>query len=226
MHYLYAALLALLALTAQAQTDSVRTSYDEETTRNDTSAQRSGSRFVRAYRKFIRAQVEETTLITIGALPRFGYAGYVGPAYGVSTQVGIEQKLVPALSVLAVVRTNYARLGSFSEEVTMRGVLAGRWYYAQNRRMRAGLSANNFSNQYLTIQTSHPLLSRGRLLTTGETYALKANDYVSLGYGVQRRLGRFGYMDWNIGPGYLLNNRTDFSSRFTINVSFSVGLGL
>ncbi|RZM26576.1 MAG: hypothetical protein EOO88_16515, partial [Pedobacter sp.] len=91
-------------------------------------------RFIKAYQKFIRAQVEETTLIKIGALPQFGYAGYVGPAYGVSTQVGVERKLIPALSLLAVVHTNYARLGNFSEEVTMRGVLAGRWYYAQNRR--------------------------------------------------------------------------------------------
>ena len=136
------------------------------------------------YCKFIRAQVEEKTLIKIGVLPQFGYAGYVGPAYGVFTQVGIEHKLVPALSVLAVIHTNYTRLGSLSEELRMRGVLAGRWYYAQNRRMRAGLSANNFSNQYLTIQTSRPLLNCARLLATGERYMLEANDYVSVGYGV------------------------------------------
>ncbi len=226
MRYLYTAVALLVTLTAQAQIDSVRTEYKTESTQSDTSAQRSGSRFVKAYRKFIQAQVEKTTLIKVGALPRFGYAGYVGPAYGVSTQVDIERKLIPAVSVMVSLHTNYTHLGNLSDEVTMRGVLAGRWYYAQNRRMRAGLSANNFSNQYLMLQTSRSLLSRTRLLATGESYGLKANDYVSLGYGSQRRLGRFGYIDLNVGPGYLLNNRTDQSSRFTINVSFSVGLGL
>lgn len=183
-------------------------------------------RFVKAYQKFIRAQVEEKTLIKIGALPQFGYAGYVGPAYGVSTQLGVEHKLIPAISVLVALHTDYQHLGSLSEEVRLRGVLAGRWYYAQNRRIRAGLSANNFSHQYLTIQTSRSLLSRARLLATGESYALKASDYVSIGYGVQRRLGRFGYVDWNVGPGYVVDNRTNYTSRFTLNVSFSIGLGL
>jgi len=64
------------------------------------------------------------------------------------------------------------------------------------------------------------------LLNTGERYSLQANDYLSLGYGFQRRLGRFGYVDYTIGPGYVLNNRMDHSSRFTINMSFRIGLGL
>ena len=170
--------------------DSLRTQVTKEI--DSLQSQPTTRRFIKAYRKFIQAQVEEKTLIKIGALPQFGYAGYVGPAYGVSTQVGIEHKLVPALSVLAALHTNYARLGNFSREVTMRSVLAGRWYYAQNRRMRSGLSANNFSNQYLTIQTNRSLLSRGRLLTTDELYTIRANDYVSLSYGIQRRLGQLG----------------------------------
>lgn len=214
-------LSACLGVQAQ-QSDSSRIATTQEV---DSLRPQPTRRFVKAYRKFIQAQVEETTLIKIGALPQFGYAGYVGPAYGVSTQVALERKLVPALSVLVALQTNYQRLGSLSEEVTMRGVLAGRWYYAQNRRMSKGLSANNFSNQYLTLQTSQSLLSRARILATGENYALNANDYISLGYGIQRRLGRFGYIDWNIGPGYTLNNRANYSSRFTINVSFSIGLG-
>ena len=37
-------------------------------------------RFLKAYRKFIRAQVEEKTLFKLGAVPQLGYAGYVGPA--------------------------------------------------------------------------------------------------------------------------------------------------
>lgn len=205
------------------QADSSQTQVTQET---DSLRPQPTRRFVKAYRKFIQAQVEEKTLVKIGALPKFGYAGYVGPAYGFLGQVAVEHKLVPALSVMAALQTNYDRLGNVSDEVQMRAVLAGRWYYAQNRRMRAGLSANNFSNQYLTIQGSRSLMSRARLLATGERYSLQANDYMSIGFGFQRRLGRFGYLDYNIGPGYVLNNRRDYSSRFTINMSFSIGLGL
>ena len=224
MQPIYTALALLLTIAAQAQSDSVRT--DTQVTQEMDSLRPDPTRrFVKAYRKFIQAQVEEKTLIKIGALPQFGYAGYVGPAYGVSTQVAIEHKLVPALSVLVNLQTNYQRLGSVSEGVTMRSVLAGRWYYAQNRRMRSGLSANNFSNQYLTIEASRFVLSRSRLLATGERYSSQANDYISLAYGIQRRLGRLGYIDWNIGPGYVLNNRANYSSRFVISASFSIGLG-
>ena len=219
-------LLTLLSAYLSAHAQRVDSSQNQITQEIDSLRPQPTRRFVKAYRMFIQAQVEQRTLIRIGAVPTFGYAGYVGPAYGVLTQVGVEHKLVPALSVLAVIHTNYTRTGSLSEELKMRGVLAGRWYYAQNRRMRAGLSANNFSNQYLTIQTSRPLLNRARLLTTGEGYALKANDYVSVGYGFQRRLGRLGYIDWNVGPGYSLNNRIGYSSRFVINAGFSIGLGL
>jgi len=150
-----ALLLFILLSTAwcvQAQQpDSSRTQITEE---RDALRSQPPRRFVKAYRKFIQAQVEKKTLVKIGGLPKFGYAGYVGLAYGFLGQVAVEHKLVPALSVMAALQTNYDRLGNVSDEVRMRAVLVGRWHYAQNRRMRASLSANNFSNQYLTIQTS------------------------------------------------------------------------
>ena len=179
-------------------------------------------RFLKAYRKFIRAQVEEKTLFKLGAVPQLGYAGYVGPAYGLQTELGVEHKVVPALSVLASLRTHYVHMGNQFDEVTMRGMLAGRWYYAQNRRMRSGKSANNFSNQYLTLQTSQYVLSRRRMTPTGDVQPLNADNWVGLGFGIQRRLGRLGYIDWTIGPAYAISH----PNRFALSTSVYIGLGL
>lgn len=203
MRYLQAILLALLTVTAQAQTDSVRTEYVEETARNDTSAQRSGSRFLKVYRQFIRAQVEETTLLKIGAIPEWGFnkndRGYVG----FTSEVGVEQKLIPAFSVLAAVRTHYRNFGTYGRDVTTNARVAGRWYYGINRRIREGKSANNFSNQYVMWQTNLPLYA-GQSKLSDPTTALTGYAWTGLALGAQRRLGRLGYTDVNFGMGYPL----------------------
>ena len=113
-------------------------------------------------------------------------------------------------------------MGNQFDEVTMRGMLAGRWYYAQNRRMRSGKSANNFSNQYLTLQTSQYVLSRRRMTPTGDVQPLNADNWVGLGFGIQRRLGRLGYIDWTIGPAYAISH----PNRFALSASVYIGLGL
>lgn len=201
------------------QPDSAKTETSQEL---DSLQHAPTQRFVKAYRKFIRAQVEEKTLFKLGAVPELGYAGYVGAVYGLQAELGVEQKLVPALSVLASLRTRYRHVGNQFDEVTLRGTLAGRWYYAQNRRMRTGKSANNFSNQYLTLQGSQYLLSRKQMKQTGEVQSLDADNWVGIGFGVQRRLGRFGYIDWTIGPAYAVNR----PHRFAVSASIYIGLGL
>lgn len=201
------------------QPDSVKTEISQEM---DSLQPDPTHRFLKAYRKFIRAQVEEKTLFKLGAVPELGYAGYVGAVYGLQTELGVEHKLMPALSVLASLRTHYGHMGNQFDEVTMRGTLAGRWYYAQNRRMRTGKSANNFSNQYLTLQASQHILSRKRMKQTGEVESLDADNWVGIGFGVQRRLGRFGYLDWTIGPAYAVSR----PNRFVLSASVYIGLGL
>lgn len=201
------------------QTDTLRTEITEEA---DSLRPRPTRQFVKVYRKFIRAQVEEKTLIKLGATPIFGYAGYVGPVYGIRSELAVERKLVPAVSVMGALRMVYSHLGNFSEEISAKGLLGARWYYAQNNRIRAGKSANNFSNQYVTIQVSQPLLNQARLKTTGERYAPAITGGIGIGWGAQRRLGRLGYLDWNIGPAVLTTQKP----TLTINTSLYIGLGL
>ena len=221
MRHCLVILTVLSVLSAQGQSDSVRITYGQETSRNDTSVQRSGSRFLKAYHKFIRAQVEETTLIKIGALPEWGYGkndqGYVG----FNSEIAVEQKLIPALSVLAQLRTHYRNFGSYGRDVSLTGQLAGRWYYSINRRMREGKSANNFSNQYFMAQTSLPLYNAyTRLSDPAVAQSLFA--WGGVAWGAQRRLSKFGYTDFNVGLGYPLNG----TSVLVLTATVLVGIGL
>lgn len=224
MRLLYAAVTLLFTLTAHAQTDSVRTTYGEESAVGDTSPQRSGSRFVKAYRKFIRAQVEETTLIKIGGLPKgisYNASGEIG--WGFRSEVAVEQKLTPAIAVLLSVRTDYWHLNAGSETANISGLIAGRWYYGMNRRIRLGKSANNFSDQYLTLQTNLSVWTRIRnenpsLASLGRP----SYSWLGIAWGAQRRLGKLAYLDFNYGVGYPF----DRPKSVLVTLSFLVGLGL
>ncbi|GAB3640276.1 hypothetical protein [Spirosoma arcticum] len=211
----------LIALTAHAQTESVRTIYDEETARTDTNTQRSGSRFLKVYRKFIRAQVEEKTLIKITATPILGYAGYVGTRSGFRSKLAVERKLIPAVSIQGALATVYSQVSRISEEVSVNGLLNLRWYYAQNNRIRKGKSANNFSNQYVMFMANQSLFNQARLKTTGERYSRVMTSEIGIGWGVQRRLGRFGYFDYSIGPGVTTTQKP----RFTVVGTLEIGIG-
>ena len=224
MKTLYLLSALLLTLTAQAQTDSVRTTYSQESVQRDTIKQRSGSRFLAAYRKFIRAQVEETTLVKIGGWP----IGIVGSnsdrlGWGFSSEVAVEQKLTPAFSFLLSGKTRYWHLTPESERVTINGIVAGRWYYAMNRRIRQGKSANNFSDQYVTLQTSLPIWSRVRDNDPANVITDNiSNSWVGVAWGAQRRLGKLAYLDINYGVGYPF----DKPKSVVLIVNLSIGLGL
>lgn len=224
MRHMYTAVAVLFALTAQAQNDSARTTYSQEPFKNDTSAQRSGSRFVKAYQKFIRAQVEEKTLIKIGAMP----TGIIGSAsdkvgWGFRSEVAVERKLIPALSVLLSARTNYWHLAPSAEQVNISSLIAGRWYHNMDKRMRLGKSADNFSDQYFTLQVNLPVWSRVRIEDPVNVLPTNvSSSWIGLAYGTQRRLGKLAYLDFNYGVGYPF----DRPKSVLLTFSLLVGLGL
>lgn len=226
MKTLYFISALLLAVPVQAQTDSITTTYSQESIQRDTIRQRSGSRFLAAYRKFVRAQIEETTLIKIGGWPIGLVAsdsGGIGPGWGFVGDIAVEQKLTPAFSFLLLCKTFYQHSTSESERVTINGVLTGRWYYAMNRRMRQGRSANNFSDQYVTLQTSLPIWSRVRSNDPANIITENiSNSWVGVAWGGQRRLGKLAYLDVNFGVGYPF----DKPKSIVLTGNVSIGLGL
>ncbi|GAB3924576.1 hypothetical protein GCM10028804_25020 [Larkinella terrae] len=189
---------------------------------------------------------------------------------GLNADASVERKITPSFSVLAgfdlVLR--YNRFNQFkvpfnssfnSYEDTdkiFRGFvyakLGTRFYYGMAKRIREGKSANNFSGNYVGLQFTKALSVRviqhfydtktGQSVRTDNddlAYAYNA-PLVSAMWGMQRRLGRQGFVDINAGPEvtfprrmkdpYLLGHafefyKNNYQPSLTLRVNAVIGLG-
>jgi hypothetical protein len=202
---------------ALAQTDTSQREYTtEDRTHSDFS-------FKEKYRYFTRANVEEKTLIKIGGSAIGGWGGsgrngmdmgFVGSFINV---VAVEQKLLPAISILAEVENTWISSGRQHKGYAMGGKLGVRWYYSMNKHIREGNRANNFSSYYLSLQTNHPLYQ-----TESQ---FKRINMLSLLWGTQIRVGKFGYFDGNLGPAIKYGKLAPGVPRLGYDVNLSIGFG-
>ncbi|MGI4872554.1 MAG: hypothetical protein ACRYFX_15425 [Janthinobacterium lividum] len=144
--------------------------------------------------------------------------------------VAYEHKLDdPAWSVLGEVSPALTRyrpaygLGS-GQDLTLRAQVAGRYYYNRERRLRLGHDVGSFSANYLSValgtglgQNAHetPFFfyqNDGRQFLTAD---------VALLYGLQRRLGRYGFVDATVGAATIL-----LTGKPLVTLAGSVRLGL
>lgn len=233
------------SVVAQAQSDSIRTEYKTE----DEGISR--SEIQRLFRYFTRANVEETTLIKIGGLPNsvnFSQSIHsIGG--GINTDVSIERKVYPSISVLFGFDSQLSasrlfagpRAGSNydyrSLAIGSSAKVAVRYYYSMARRIKEGKTASNLSGTYLAIQADRPILGyvRGRRydavsggfqteLSNQPLWSLDSPSYGLL-WGFQQRLGKRGYVDLNTGPALTVHGySTPFYANTFSKSSFSLRL--
>ncbi|AQG81520.1 hypothetical protein [Spirosoma montaniterrae] len=247
-------LLCSCAVNAQT-TDSTRIEHTTE----DPAV--SASEFKRLVRYITRADVEEKTLIKLGFWPSTDRRPtYENRTFGIglNLDVSIEQKITPALSFVAGVTglaryetyritklinpvpgipptsTYYDRL-EWGRDIELSARLGFRYYYNLLARMRKGLSANNFSANYIAAQVSEPFLQFGdgevynRLTEDRRRYSFRDNllgdpqPRILVGYGIQRRLGRSGFFDINAGPEIIFTGGS--GTRTSLQINALIGLG-
>ncbi|WBA41823.1 hypothetical protein [Hymenobacter canadensis] len=212
----YTLWLALLPTAALAQTapDSSRVSYSEEAVAPSSvpaPQATESSRLGRQYSKLTRLQIEEQRLWKLG-LNNFA-ATYLGRADNADSllfsRVGVhlayEHKLSPAWSVMGEVSPDLLRYRDAETRALRRGFavrsqVAGRYYYNLNKRIRKGKSASNFSANYLSLALGSGF---GRHSDETPFYEFaRSGQAVRLSlaavYGLQRRLGRYGFVDFNM----------------------------
>lgn len=189
----------------QTNPDTTRIRYSEETMVDTTEFE---GNLHQKLSRFTRLQVEERRLLKIG-LTNFSFSSQGGElqeaVYGLNFIY--EQKLRTQWSVLAELTPEYVRYRSALHQPMQRALvvesqLAGRYYYNLNKRIRKGKSASNFSANYLSVAlgTSYGRAGRGTPLTDsdqGRGDAVRAS--LAVVYGLQRRLGRYGFVDFNAG---------------------------
>jgi hypothetical protein len=212
--------LIVLAFTHSSTFAQTETPQREYTTEDKTHSDFS---FKEKYRYFTRANVEEKTVIKVGGILVGGWGsggrneiglGFVGSFINV---VAIEQKLLPAISILAEAENSWMSNGKQDKGYAMGGKLGLRWYYLMNKHIREYRRANNFSNHYLSLQSNHSLYQT--------EYRFKRINMLSFLWGTQIRLGKFGYFDANIGPAIKYGKLAPGESRLGADANVSIGLG-
>jgi hypothetical protein len=201
----FSILFLLTGLASGQTTDSTKVEYTEETNES------SDFSLKESYNYLIRAQVEEKALLKLG-IAGFGisnkgsYLTYV---------VAYEKKLKPEFSVIAEVRHRVGKKVSYEHRETVAAFNAGgRYYYNLNKRIRKGKSANNFSANYLGLSLENQIV-RHEFKNHYEPNLLAV-------FGLQRRISKYGFVDFNIGPGVQWE---DGNRNFVIKTAFSIGLG-
>ncbi|WP_345119763.1 hypothetical protein [Hymenobacter antarcticus] len=230
----------LMAGPAAGQTvpDSSRVSYSEEAAPDPQPPQ---SVLEQQYRRLIRVQVEEqqmwklglnnfTTTIGTDSTGESLYYLRAGP------HLTYERKLRPAWSVMAELSPDFIRFrdrgtGRLRNSFVVRSQLAGRYYYNLARRIRKGKSASNFSANYLSLALGS---SVGRQAQETPFFAYEYGGPAvrldaALLYGLQRRLGRYGFVDFTFGfPFHVISGTgaASASAPNTVIVLLRIGLAL
>jgi hypothetical protein len=219
---LLAGLLAAPALRATAQTvpDTTQLKYGEEVAAPPADVP-------------LRVQEEQRSLWKLGLNNFLPYSSAFGPdAY--YTRYGLhldyERKLPdPAWSVLGEVSPDLSRyrpegVADSRRSLGIRTQVAGRYYYNRERRLLQGRNVGNFSANYVSGalgagwgRNAHetPFFlyrNSGRQFITADVAAL---------YGLQRRLGRYGFVDGNVGVAALL-----LAGKPLVSVASSLRIGL
>ncbi len=152
-----------------------------------------------------RFKVPESTLIKIDVLNTFRRLNEE-EAFGL-INLGWEQKISPSFSLDSRLAAAYYL--SFSGknphipswDGTIGLDIAPRYYYNLRKRMRNSQSANNFSANYLSVIGSTQLMFR----RTNPRFVEPLGNYYFRGlsvtpvYGIQRRIGKWMYIDAQAG---------------------------
>lgn len=164
------------------------------------------TRFIDRYEQVFGTQTPTRFLLkwnTLALLPLIGHPENAAVLTRASDRFAplfdlrAEVKLAPMLSVQVAgayfrqATTVYQR-GRWGADLRVEP----RWYFDMPRRIRAGTSADNLTGNYFGLEGRHWRRNLFGENIKGENYA------VSLRFGMQRRLWRYGFIDLNYGMGY------------------------
>ncbi|SHI89797.1 hypothetical protein SAMN02745146_1843 [Hymenobacter daecheongensis DSM 21074] len=208
-------------------------SYSEETVPDSTGyAFEAG--LGRRLRRLTRVQVEERRLWKLdpfnfelaqqgGQLREFSYGPHLLYEHKLRTSWSVLLELTPA-----VVRYRERYNGPTFSGLDVQTQTAGRYYYNLRKRIRKGKSASNFSANYLSVALGAGYGRHGYRTPFSEAergHAVRAS--VAVLYGLQRRLGRYGFVDFNAGlPLPLLPAAGPLFPNNTLHIRLDLRVGL
>lgn len=206
-----------------AQKDSVNITYSNE------DLSKSDLNYKRKYRYLDINMRKETTLFKLGITPTFSTTGYGLDIsiFQLAGQFSVEQKISPSFSLSLI---NYNYYSHYEPGLTIFGSslnLQNKYYYNMKRNIENSISENNFNSNYLSFQLNNvpiyryyendfPVYSGGAIINKETKFELDFN----VGWGIQRRIDKWGYMDAKVKLGY-----SDATARIYVGFDMSFGLG-
>lgn len=201
--------LFLLAHVAAPAQDTVSVSYSEEA---DTLVKQ---RFLDRYENVFMTKVPTRHMFKIG-LSQY-YQAIAFPLRddkilnNTSLQLGYEFKFLPAFSIALAGHMPFFDLNMPVKTLVQYTVMDAqlRWFVGMNKRIRKGLSANNFSGTYIAAFYNLP--------GTADNY----NPKIGLKLGIQRRFLNHGFMDFSVAVHQSSDGvGLSFSSQASLGFAF------
>lgn len=173
------------------------------------------SKLLQGYNKIVRVDEEKLTLLKVDLL---GPTLYLMSLGGTSND-SVKNNLI-RISFEKKTKPNWSWVAGFTMQADQREIRdleikgGSRYYYNMNSRILKGKSANNFSANYF-----------GGL---GSLRMRPGEDQQQIAlyglYGIQRRLGKYGYIDTYIGAGPVLKSYPEFNTGIDFTLSLEIGL--
>jgi len=174
---------------------------------------------------------EEKTLIKLGTLPMYLFFDVSDlKTFWANSNItlSLEKKISPSFSIIFD-NGFYHDLTSqyYYGEPYYFNNLGLRYYYSMNKRIKQNRSRNNFHANYFSFKleelTKYGLTEKKD--DSGLYNTVTLNDwvfepYINLSWGMQRRIGRFGFVD--VGPYFKFKRN---SYEFGLNLQLGLGWG-
>lgn len=165
------------------------------------------------YRRFTRINIEENTLFKLGFKSMGMQSKWLSEtsrrAYDVILEISVEHKFSPLVSFNLKAKNNFGNRGFDSDgnlypdfdvkpfyNVDISPEI--RFYLGMNKGIKKGKRVNNFNGKFIAVQFDE-------LINIGRKNIKRPK--INLLFGIQQRLGKFGYIDFMLGPSYSIREK-------------------
>ena len=144
--------------------------------------------------------------------------------YNIKGLFGIEQKILPTLSVLGEVKYSTYKNNDSQFSISSYSFNIGtRYYYSLAKRMNNGVSVNNFSANYISLEVKDISTHNGYNSDHKLQLSEHQNPSLNLLWGMQRKIGKFNYLDFNTGLKFVDKYKSNYGIMPTANLTFGFG---
>ncbi len=176
------------------------------------------------YSRFTRRNIEESTLFKLGfksmGMQSKRPRGALRRAYYVELETSVEYKFSPLVSVNLRVKNNFGNRsfdldGNLYPEFDAKPFYSVdlspeiRFYLGMKKGIENKKRANNFNGKFIAIQFDE-MINIGKMNIK--------QPKMNLLFGIQQRLGKFGYIDFMFGPSYNIREK-----EFALFGEFAIG---